>query len=219
MRDSSARLEGRAKCDVTVTNGEAVFDYRPYRKFNRDHHVDIGDVHVAFTGGASSPVDSVEWRGGANEVIRGVLEEPVLATKEAKPYVRPAKASEKTAAFKRERPGQSKFRSDLKRNDGGRCCISQCGVSEALEGAHIDSYRSPASNHLCNGLLLRRDLHALFDWHLISVDPETRQVAVAKRLHGTEYEEFHGRTLASGEQAPDPAALKRHFAVFKQKDV
>ena len=221
MRDSSARLTGRAKCDVTVTEGEASLDYRPYRSVNDLNKIDDGVVRVAFTAGEPSIVSSVEWRsvGLPRKVVRGVVETPITLTAEPTPYVRPTKTTEKTAALKRERPGQSQFRNALKGIYGGRCCISLCGVSEALEGAHIDSYRSPASNHLCNGLLLRRDLHALFDRHLISVDPQTRQVAVAKRLHGTEYEHFHGHTLPSAELAPDPAALKRHFAVFKKKDL
>lgn len=122
MRDTLARLEGRAKCDVTVTDGMAVFDYRPYRKFNHDQHADLGDVHVAFTAGASLHVDSVEWQSAESlpKVVRGVVEEPILRKRDPKPYIRPSHTTEKTAAFKRERPGQSKFRNELKGIYGGR---------------------------------------------------------------------------------------------------
>ena len=223
MRDSLARLEGTAKCDVTVMEGKACLDYRPYRNVNRDSQVDFGVVHVGFTVGASSPIDSVEWQSGGSPqmVVRGVSEVVIPLQTEHKPYVRPTKATEKTAVLKRERPGQLRFRNKLKGVYGGRCCITGCGVSEALEGAHIDSYRSPASNHLCNGLLLRRDIHALFDRHLISVDPQASRVVIAKRLLKTEYGRFHGGTLlASSDLAdtPDPAAMSRHFAAFKKKN-
>lgn len=74
-------------------------------------------------------------------------------------------------ALRRERLGQQWFRKQLVAAYDGRCAVSDCGVSEALEAAHIENYSGPKSQVASNGILLRRDLHALFDAHLISFEP------------------------------------------------
>jgi len=48
--------------------------------------------------------------------------------------------------------------------------ISGCNVQEALEAAHIRPYSECGTNKIANGLLLRADLHTLFDLHLMSLD-------------------------------------------------
>jgi len=47
-----------------------------------------------------------------------------------------------------------------------------------LEAAHIKPYRGKTDSHLENGLLLRADLHTLFDLNLIGVEPDTLTVRV-----------------------------------------
>lgn len=44
-----------------------------------------------------------------------------------------------------------------------------CSTARDLEAAHIKAYRGPRHNRMDNGILLRRDLHALFDADLIGV--------------------------------------------------
>jgi len=66
---------------------------------------------------------------------------------------------------------------------------------EALKAAHIEAYRGPDSNHPQNGLLLRADLHSLFDLGLIAIDSGTMTVQLAPDLRGTVYGELHGRQL------------------------
>ena len=46
---------------------------------------------------------------------------------------------------------------------GGRCAITGYDVEEALQAAHIVPYLGPQSNTVNNGLLLRADVHNLFD--------------------------------------------------------
>ena len=74
-------------------------------------------------------------------------------------------------ALRRERLGQQWFRKQLIAAYDGRCAVSGCGVNEALEAAHIENYSGPKSQVASNGILLRRDFHALFDAHLISFEP------------------------------------------------
>ncbi len=83
----------------------------------------------------------------------------------------PASDDEKVRyALRRERIGQQRFRNQLFDAYAGRCAVSGCNVDEALEAAHIENYSGPKSQIVSNGILLRRDLHSLFDAHLISFD-------------------------------------------------
>jgi len=70
-----------------------------------------------------------------------------------------------------QRRGQGAFRAKLMEAYEGRCAITGCDAREALEAAHIARYSGAASNDPRNGLLLRADLHNLFDLGLIAVDP------------------------------------------------
>lgn len=70
------------------------------------------------------------------------------------------------------RRGQAGFRNQLL-EAYGCCAMSGCTVASALEAAHIMPYQGPGTNHPSNGLLLRADLHTLFDLGLLSVDHET----------------------------------------------
>src|SRR6185369_1227809 len=61
------------------------------------------------------------------------------------------------------RQGQAKFRQSVLSAYKNRCCISGFDVADALDAAHIVPYLGEHSNKVANGLLLRSDLHALFD--------------------------------------------------------
>jgi putative restriction endonuclease len=95
-----------------------------------------------------------------------------------------------------QRRGQQTFRNHLIQAYDGRCAISGCGVLDVLEAAHIVPYLGPATNKVSNGLLLRADLHTLFDCGLIGIDPATLTVVVAKRLLGGEYGALQGVPIA-----------------------
>ena len=77
--------------------------------------------------------------------------------------------------------------------------------------------RSPASNHVQNGLLLTKEFHALFDAGYVSVTPDY-EVRVSARLredweNGHRYYPFDRQKLLSllGEEArPSPEALEWH---------
>lgn len=69
---------------------------------------------------------------------------------------------------------QAQFRANLKRVYGPRCAISGCEVEAVLDACHILSLAAGGPTKATNGLLLRRDLHRLFDLGLIAVDPEER---------------------------------------------
>jgi predicted restriction endonuclease len=66
-------------------------------------------------------------------------------------------------------------------------------VPWVLEAAHIFPYRGPQTNHVTNGLLLRADLHVLFDLGLLRIDADSLTVELDPILNGTSYAELSGR--------------------------
>lgn len=99
------------------------------------------------------------------------------------------------------RRGQPAFRNALIEAYQGRCAISGCDAEVALEAAHISPYRGPETNTLSNGLLLRADLHTLFDLGLLAVDTASMTVTIAPRLKGTSYSDL-ARQLVAVPEAP-----------------
>ena len=128
-------------------------------------------------------------------------------------------ARERTNRAIVQRQGQSKFRSELLKAYGGKCAITDCNAEAALEAAHIFPYLGTDTNHVTNGLLLRADIHTLFDLNLISIDPNTSKVVVSSSLLNTCYKELNGKTLKCPKDyaSPSPEALARHYENFSLK--
>ena len=129
-------------------------------------------------------------------------------------------ARKKITASITQRQGQAAFRQSLLNAYGGSCCITGCDVEQALEAAHIVPYRGPETNLVKNGLLLRSDIHILFDLYLISINPETRKVELAPQLANTQYREFAGKPLRESRHdssKPSVKGLKWHYEEFIRK--
>ena len=90
-----------------------------------------------------------------------------------------------------------------------------------LEAAHIKPFRIVQRHDLPNGLLLRSDLHTLFDDGYITVDPKDRRIVVSPRIreefsNGRDYYALHGKQLRDPENTlarPDPEYLDYHSSV------
>jgi predicted restriction endonuclease len=121
---------------------------------------------------------------------------------------------EKVIAEVVRRQGQPRFRRILLSAYDGRCAMSDYDAEPALEAAHIIPYRGRQTNHPANGLLLRADLHDLFDLGLIAANPSTMRLHIADGLAGTMYEPMHDRALRlPSDRALHPSldALEKHF--------
>jgi HNH endonuclease len=126
----------------------------------------------------------------------------------------PAAADERkrTLASIVVRQGQPAFRAALLAAYDRRCAISACDCEDVLEAAHIRPYSGPASNTTANGLLLRADIHTLFDLGLVLVGADLK-VRVAQKLRAGPYASFHERDLVRTPAPPDGpslAALAEH---------
>lgn len=112
------------------------------------------------------------------------------------------------------RRGQQSFRDGLRRRYGDQCMISGCKVLDVLEAAHIRPYRGPRDNHLGNGLLLRADLHTLFDLDLIGIEPLTLRVHVHPTIVDVEYRKLEGSSLSCAGRRPSEVALKSRWESY-----
>ena len=113
------------------------------------------------------------------------------------------------------RRGQKEFREQLLVAYGRRCAITGCDAVEALEAAHIVPYQGDDTNSIQNGLLLRADVHTLFDLGLIGVNPETREVVTSAKLKPTMYGDLAGvrlRATINFKDLPSVSALREHLA-------
>jgi predicted restriction endonuclease len=118
----------------------------------------------------------------------------------------------------RIRRGQSGFRNALLEAYGGRCAITGCGVEDVLEAAHIVPYFGPCTNQTSNGLLLRADLHTLFDCGLITIDPLTRTVVISDALRNSSYAKLSGRALRpprDDSKGPTRRNLEKRYRSFE----
>ncbi|RKY17567.1 MAG: HNH endonuclease [Planctomycetota bacterium] len=118
------------------------------------------------------------------------------------------------------REGQGTFKLRLLDAYGNRCAVTGEKVVPVLDAAHIQDYLGPASNHVQNGLVLRTDLHRLYDRGLVTVTPDY-EFRVSERLqdeweNGKQYYELERRRLRAPQeawQAPSREALAWHGEV------
>jgi hypothetical protein len=80
------------------------------------------------------------------------------------------------------RKDQGKFRDSLLKAFQGKCAITACDVERALDAAHIFPYRGQKTDCAWNGILLRLDLHRLFDSYLLTIDSLSGQVYLEPSL-------------------------------------
>jgi putative restriction endonuclease len=115
------------------------------------------------------------------------------------------------------RLGQGAFRIAVTDAYQRACAVSRGKVLPALEAAHIRPYALGGSHQISNGILLRRDIHSVFDAGYVTVDEDFKFV-VSDRVrtdfnNGNEYRRLHGTTLFVPQVSankPDRGALRWH---------
>jgi putative restriction endonuclease len=99
------------------------------------------------------------------------------------------------------RIGQGAFRVLVTDAYSRRCAISGEKTLPVLEAAHIKPYSISGVNLTKNGLLLRADMHKLFDSGYITIT-NGYVIEISRKIkeefeNGREYYKFHGQTLVS----------------------
>jgi hypothetical protein len=117
------------------------------------------------------------------------------------------------------RRGQPEFRNNLIKAYAGRCAATGCDVLDALEAAHIFPYATAQTYAPSDGLLLRADMHTLFDLYMISVDPTTWTIRLAPSL-AESYRELRNKPIKLPRDAslhPSGSKLQDHFAQWRAR--
>lgn len=103
------------------------------------------------------------------------------------------------------RLGQGAFRVVVTDSYQRRCAVTRSHILHVLDAAHIKPYSSGGTHQPCNGLLLRQDVHTLFDKGYMTVTPDHR-IEVSRRIreefdNGKEYYALHGTPIYLPQQA------------------
>lgn len=152
-----------------------------------DTDPDVDYVRYAFESLAARPrVDLQGWdadlRGVSLEIDERRYGEPVLT---------------------RPRLGQGAFKASLLTAYAGTCAISGSKLTPVLEAAHIRAFSAGGRHDVTNGLLLRSDIHKLFDDGYLGVDVDYR-LRVSPRLRA---DSGNGRALYEKEERGEVIAL------------
>jgi putative restriction endonuclease len=115
------------------------------------------------------------------------------------------------------RLGQGTFRAMITDAYGRQCAITRERALPALEAAHIRPFTETLTHRVGNGVLLRSDVHRLFDAGYITITPDY-WVEASSRMRedfndGENYMRLRGSKILvpqNEELRPDPEALRWH---------
>lgn len=101
----------------------------------------------------------------------------------------------------RVRLGQGAFRILVTDAYERRCAVSGERTLPALDAAHIKPYDRSGPHSISNGMLLRSDVHKLYDKGYLTITPDYR-VVVSRKIkeeyeNGREYYRYHGNRIVS----------------------
>lgn len=117
------------------------------------------------------------------------------------------------------RLGQGGFRTEVTDAYDRRCAISGERTLPVLEAAHIRPFSDVGSHDVRNGLLLRSDIHKLFDRGYVSIQPDgifrVSQSLRADFQNGKVYYDMDGKAIrfpSDASKQPLTAHLDWHFS-------
>ncbi len=117
----------------------------------------------------------------------------------------------------RARRGQTAFRSNLLQRFGENCAITGPSPAVTLEAAHLYSYAELGVHHEHGGLLLRRDVHRLFDRGDVAVHPKSLLLDVDPYVSSFDnYKRLHGQRIRTRIGNDHRAWMERHWAQHRE---
>jgi putative restriction endonuclease len=183
-----------------------------YRKLASDKYTDYKIGCILLEQPFFLPRDS--WiavpEGWAPNIVQGrkynPAEEPGLSVWKAvqlalgtKLFIKEAKAKygEPTEIY--PRLGQGSFRILVTDAYERRCAITNERTLPALDAAHIKPFADDGDHQVTNGILLRKDIHALFDKGYITITPSL-EIEVSHKIkeefeNGKDYYQHHGQII------------------------
>jgi HNH endonuclease len=134
----------------------------------------------------------VSWAGERNEFIRTII---LGRDADERPATTRSQLQREQRAILIRR-GQQRFRDSLLREYQNRCCVTGTTIIDVLQAAHIRPFSDDGPDLVENGLLLRSDIHDLFDLDEIVIDPKTLAIYFNPPLDkDPTYAQFHNKQL------------------------
>jgi putative restriction endonuclease len=112
-------------------------------------------------------------------------------------FEQPAKYGEPILTL--PRLGQGSFRILVTDAYNRRCAITRERTLPALEATHIKPYSLDGTHEVNNGILMRKDFHALFDKGYFTITP-SMNIEISAKIkeefeNGREYYSYHGKMI------------------------
>jgi putative restriction endonuclease len=170
----------------------------------------------------SSPIGSAVW-SKVELLLNKYLSESSYEGEKSQLILEENEAQYGTSLLKKIRLGQGAFRVLVTDAYDKRCSITGEKTLPVLEAAHIKPYALSGPNFISNGLLLRSDMHKLFDAGYITITKDYK-VEVSKRIreefqNGKEYYQYHGKGLIHlpdrSIDKPNERFIEWHNGIFK----
>jgi hypothetical protein len=128
-------------------------------------------------------------------------------------------ARQRIASSVASRQGQGEFRRIVLRAYKNRCAVTGCDVEYVLQAAHLFPHTGPRSNFCSNGILLRADIHDLFDRNFLCIDLILNIIRISNVLKKTAYTDLDGlrpHLPDNPAESPHPKALQYRFDEFNK---
>ena len=113
-----------------------------------------------------------------------------------------------------QRQGQPAFRQALMAAYEFKCAVTGCEIRDVLQAAHIVPVKTGGHHSVNNGLLLRADIHNLFDRGLLTIDRNFRIHLDSSVKTSATYGHLHGVKLKNipsvVSHRPDARLLEKH---------
>ncbi|WP_438437844.1 HNH endonuclease [Kluyvera sichuanensis] len=233
MKNPQVNKSGMVRAVKLV--GARLPEFRQYLYKHRDSGLAADALAVRFMGMSKPPVVKAEpEKVPVVELVPEVVQEPQPAPQPEPIAVKPEPVQRKEPApvltlptrSKREghevtvtsRPDQADFAAAVRRNCFDRCVITGASLRQRTEAAHLVEHSAGGLDHYSNGLLLRVDLHRLFDAGIIAICPETLTVHVnpAALADDPDLQQYHSKPIAELRRAIDPANLVARWERFQR---
>ncbi|HGX3708989.1 TPA: HNH endonuclease [Escherichia coli] len=224
-KQREARLESLEK-EISLEESQKyvrdnVPDYRleEFRRwFRREYEGDTScliagvDEFLALTGQTSAPAPAAPVPVSA----------PVVQLPDAKPVVLTVnvpKKREGNLTIVRSRPDQAAFAQAVKDNCYAQCVITGTRLMARCEAAHLVEHKQGGADHYTNGLLLRADIHALFDASLCAIDPANLTVHFTPDalFLDPDLQAFEGKKLSAVRKPINPEFLRARWETFQKE--
>lgn len=222
-KDPRSAYAGR--CDITIKEKSAVLNYFPkkYSGFNDTNGNIVGRMELIFTSNKRAHIEEIRWTASKKLKPTKANAHPTKLIDHPEKAKFPKVENDKTVLqLIRQRLGQPKLRGALLNAYENKCAISECKVTAVLEAAHIVPYKDHGEYDVTNGVLLRSDLHTLFDMNLLRVNPITLKVVLDPSIRKGPYLRFHGRKLFQPKEKEERASriyLYRRWNDYKERPI